>query len=93
MTKSKTPEDSLQPDLKDLLRASRKIDDNMNGFDREAAAQETEEEEEEEASTEDLTVAQLKEALDAAKVEYAKDARKADLVALYDEHKLGDAKQ
>ena len=90
MTKSKTPEDSLQPDLKDLLKSSRKINDNLNGYDRAAATQETEEEEEEEeASTEDLTVAQLKEALDAANVTYAKDARKADLVALYDEHELG----
>lgn len=52
---------------------------------------EEEEEEEEETDANDLTVAQLKEALDEAEVEYAKDAKKADLVALYEEHGLGDA--
>jgi hypothetical protein len=45
------------------------------------------EEEEEDAS--DLTVAQLKEALDAAKVEYPANAKKADLVKLYEDNELG----
>lgn len=46
-----------------------------------------EEEEEEDAS--DLTVAQLKEALDTAKIEYPANAKKADLVKLYEDNKLG----
>lgn len=50
-----------------------------------------EEEEEEESSASDLTVAQLKEALEAAEVEIPAGAKKADLVALYEEHGLGDA--
>lgn len=52
---------------------------------------EEEEEEEEETSASDLTVAQLKEALEAAEVEIPAGAKKADLVALYEEHGLGDA--
>lgn len=57
-------------------------------------SQETEEEEEEEEednSAASLTKAQLKEALDEAKVEYDPKATKDALVALYEEHNLGDA--
>lgn len=49
------------------------------------------EEEEEENDASNLTVAQLKEALEAAEVEVPAGAKKADLVALYEEHNLGDA--
>lgn len=70
-------------DISELHRESRQIEGA-------AADEEEEEEEEEETSASDLTVAQLKEALDAAEVEYDKNAKKADLVALYEEHGLGE---
>ena len=55
-------------------------------------SQETEEEEEEEDnSAASLTKAQLKEALDAAKVEYDPKANKDALVELYEANNLGDA--
>lgn len=69
-------------DIAELHRESRQI---------EGAEVSEEEEEEEEASAADLTVAELKEALDGAEVEYDKNAKKADLVALYEEHNLGAA--
>jgi hypothetical protein len=71
-------------DISELHRESRQIE----GAD---VGGEEEEEEEEEASASDLTVAELKAALDEAEVEYDKNAKKADLVALYEEHGLGDA--
>lgn len=55
----------------------------------ESGETEEEEEEEEEADASQLTVPQLKEALDAAEVEYAAGAKKPALVALYNEHNLG----
>src|SRR5690606_32076568 len=47
------------------------------------------EEEEEESHASALTVAQLKEALDAAKIEHPAGAKKADLVKLYEDNNLG----
>lgn len=63
----------------ELNRDSRAID---NG------GQEEEEEEEESAGA-SLSVAELKEALDEAQVEYKASAKKDELVALYDEHVAG----
>lgn len=86
------------PTLKEMLASQRRIDHNINGT-TEVEAEETEEteeeeqEEEEETSTSDLTVAQLKEALDAAEIAYPSDARKADLVELYDANELGTAEE
>lgn len=51
--------------------------------------EEEEEEEEEQTSAEDLSVAELKAALDEAKVTYAGNAKKADLVKLYNDNGLG----
>lgn len=64
--------------LAELHSDSRKIDAG------EGSEEEEEEEEEEETSASDLTVAELKAALDEAKVEYETGAKKADLVALYE---------
>lgn len=69
-------------DVTELHRESRTIEGADHGG---------EEEEEENTSAEGLTVAQLKEALEAAEVEIPAGAKKADLVALYKEHGLGDA--
>lgn len=63
-------------DVSENLRDSRKIEGSDTG---------SEEEEEEETSGADLTVAELKAALDEAGVEYEANAKKADLVVLYDE--------
>ena len=57
----------------------------------EAGSDEEEEEEEEEEGANSLTKAQLKEALDAAEVEYPSSANKAELVELYEANNLGDA--
>lgn len=73
-------------DIAQLHRDSRAIDGEPS-----ATAGEREEEEEEESDASDLTVAQLREALEAAEVEIPVGAKKADLVALYEEHDLGDA--
>lgn len=72
-------------DISQLHRDSRAIDGEPNA----TAGEQEEEEEESDAS--DLTVAQLREALEAAEVEIPAGAKKADLVALYEEHDLGDA--
>lgn len=74
-------------DVTELHRESRAIEGAANS----GGSEEEEEEEEETSSAEDLTVAQLKEALEAAEVEIPAGAKKADLVALYEEHNLGDA--
>lgn len=74
-------------DISELHRDSRAVDGEPNS----GGSTEEEEEEEEESSASDLTVAELKAALDEAEVEYDKNAKKADLVALYEEHGLGDA--
>jgi len=71
-------------DIAQLHRESRQIEG------AEVSEQE-EEEEEEETSASDLTVAELKAALEEAQVEIPAGAKKADLVALYEEHGLGDA--
>ena len=70
-------------DIAELHRDSRAIDGEPNS--------EGAEEEEEETSAADLTVAQLKEALKAADVEIPDGAKKADLVALYEENGLGES--
>lgn len=70
-------------DIAQLHRESRQIEG--------AEVSEEEEEEEEETSANDLTVAELKAALEEAQVEIPAGAKKADLVALYEEHNLGDA--
>lgn len=72
-------------DVAQLHRDSMAIDSGKSG------QEEEEEEEEEESSASDLTVAQLKEALEAAEVEIPANAKKAELVALYEQHDLGDA--
>lgn len=69
------------PDIAELHHDTRVIEGTA-----EASEQE---EEEEETDSSSLTVPQLKEALDAAGVDYPANAKKADLVALYDEHELG----
>jgi hypothetical protein len=71
-----------QPSLKDQLAASRRINDNIAGRVREEE-EEQEEEEEEGIVPENMTVAELKAALDEAGVEYKSDDKKADLVQLY----------
>lgn len=71
-----------QPSLKDQLAASRRINDNIAGRVREEE-EEQEEEEEEGIVPENMTVAELRAALDEAGVMYAVDYRKADLVKLY----------
>lgn len=69
-----------QPSLRDQLNASKRINANINGTE----LPEQEEEEEEEAIVpENMTVAELKAALDEAGVEYKSDDKKADLVTLY----------
>jgi hypothetical protein len=70
-----------QPSLKDQLAASRRINDNIAGRVREE--EEEQEEEEEGIVPENMTVAELKAALDEAGVEYKSDDKKADLVQLY----------
>lgn len=75
-------------DIAQLHRDSRTVDGEPNSG---AATSEEEEEEEEETTASDLTVAQLREALEEAEVEIPANAKKADLVALYEEHGLGDA--
>jgi hypothetical protein len=71
-----------QPSLKEQLAASRRINDNIAGVVREEE-EEQEEEEEEGIVPENMTVAELKAALDEAGVEYKSDDKKADLVQLY----------
>lgn len=73
-------------DIAQMHRDSRAVDGEPNSG---AGGEQEEEEEENDAS--DLTVAQLREALEAAEVEIPAGAKKADLVALYEEHDLGDA--
>lgn len=68
------------PDIAELHHDTRVI---------EGSASASEEEEEEGTDSSQLTVSQLKDALDAAKVEYPANAKKADLVKLYDENELG----
>lgn len=70
-----------QPSLKEQLAASRRINDNIAGVVREE--EEEQEEEEEGIVPENMTVAELKAALDEAGVEYKSDDKKADLVQLY----------
>ncbi len=70
-----------QPSLKDQLAASRRINDNIAGRVREE--EEEQEEEEEGIVPENMTMAELKAALDEAGVEYKSDDKKADLVQLY----------
>lgn len=72
-------------DIAELHRDSRAIDGEPN-----SGAGEEEEEEEEETSAADLTVVQLKEALEAAEVEIPNGAKKADLVKLYEDNGLGE---
>lgn len=72
-----------QPSIKDQLAASRRINDNINGVVREEQEEQEEEEEEEGIVPENMTVAELKAALDEAGVEYKSDDKKADLVQLY----------
>lgn len=74
-------------DTATLLNEQRTIE-GKTGMSAGGPAQETEEEEEEESAS-DMTVAQLKEALDAAKVEYPASAKKADLVQLFEDNDLG----
>lgn len=73
-------------DITELHRESRQIE-GAEG----AEAGGEEEEEEEGSSASDLTVAELKAALEEAEVEIPAGAKKADLVALYEEHGLGEA--
>jgi len=75
-----------EADISQLHRDSRQLEGAINA----SGEQEEEEEEEEEFSASDLTVAQLREALEAAGVEIPVGAKKADLVELYEEHDLGD---
>ena len=72
-------------DITQLHRDSRAIDGEPNS----GGGEEEEEEEEEETTASDLTVAQLREALEGAQVEIPAGSKKADLVALYEEHNLG----
>lgn len=88
---SKTKEKFKQPSLKDQLRASRRINDNITGREREEKEEVREEEtSEEEASPEDMTVAELRLALEDAEIEIPARTTKADLIALYEEHGLGE---
>ena len=88
-------------DITEMHRESRQIEGAEGAEQEEEEEDETsasdltvaeqEEEEEEETSASDLTVAELKEALDAAEVEYGKNAKKADLVELYEANDFGNA--
>ena len=71
------------PDIAELHHDTRVIEGTAS------PSEEEEEEEEEETDSSQLTVPQLKEALDDAKVAYPANAKKADLVKLYDENELG----
>lgn len=76
-------ESQKQPSVHDLLKQQKKIDRRLNDLPEE---EEQEEEEEEVIEPEKMTVAELKEALDEAGVEYGSDDKKADLVQLYSDY-------
>ena len=83
-------EKTKAPSIKDQLRAQRIINANVAGEDPNPKDLEVDEDEEEdEGGAASMTVAELKLALDDAEVEYDKNAKKADLVALFEEHGLG----
>lgn len=86
---AKQKKEGKGPSIKDQLKAQRHIRANIDGTEPPSDT-DTEEEEEEGTNASDLTVAQLKEALDDAGVEYENSAKKADLVALYEENGLGE---
>ena len=84
--KQPVPEENTDPVEEEELNAE--LPENQEEEVEETTEEEQTEEaqEEEEAVEEDMTVAELKEALDNAGVEYPSSALKADLRALYIEH-------
>lgn len=77
---AKEPKDG-QPSIRDLLNHQKRIDANIRG-----ETLPEDEEEEETIVPENMTVAELKAALDEANVEYSSDDKKADLVQLYSDY-------
>lgn len=73
-----------ETDITQLHRDSRAIEGEPN-----SGGGEDEDEDEDETTASDLTVAQLREALEGAQVEIPAGSKKADLVALYEENNLG----
>lgn len=67
-----------QPSMRDLLNASKRINNNIAGIPHDDA------DDEGGSHNSKLKVAELKEALDAAGIAYTADDKKADLVALLD---------
>jgi hypothetical protein len=76
-----------QPSIAELMKHHKRVKANISG---EAIPGDAEEEEEEESDEtivpENMTVAELKEALDEAGIEYKSDDKKADLVTLYSDY-------
>jgi len=68
---------------RDLLNHHKRVNANIAGIEYKEPE---EEETEEEIVPEDMTVAELKEALGEAGIEYASDDKKADLVKLYSDY-------
>lgn len=74
-----------QPSIAELMKHHKRVNANISGEPIPGDAEE-EEESDETIVPENMTVAELKEALDEAGIEYKSDDKKADLVTLYSDY-------
>lgn len=90
MTKKKSEDSYNKHSLRDMIANSRRINNNIAGKPhREPSAPDTEEEEEEIIPA-NMTVAELKTALDEAGIAYKSSDKKDDLVQLYSDYLADD---
>lgn len=86
MTKKKSEDSYNKHSLRDMIANSRRINNNIAGKPRREPPAPDAEEEEEEIIPANMTVAELKAALDEAGIAYKSSDKKDDLVQLYSDY-------
>lgn len=89
MIKKKSEDNYNKHSLRDMIASSRRINNNIAGKPHREPPAQSAEEEEEEIIPANMTVAELKAALDEAGIAYKSSDKKDDLVQLYSDYLAG----